>query len=525
MTELDAIAELSSDTSLPMLDGTVGQQLRLQASRNADLLAVMWVPSQGDTAALTYAELLVAVEAEAGRLAQIAVRGDRVAVWAANCVQWLIVEYAAALTGTILAPLNTAWTDDELQGALTQVRPAAFYAGRDGRGTDLLRRAGHLVDSDDGYTVIDLNDVAVRPRPTPYSGPELSADDPMLIQFTSGTTGQSKGATLTHRSILNAGHFRAAATGAAAGDVWVNPIPLHHVGGSAIIAMASLCTGGCYVALPRFHAVTQVSLMAAVGATHTGGVPTMLDALLEVPGFDTVLAGLRSVGIGGTSVPPSLVERISAHGARVSLAYAQSECPMITQTGVSADPVQVATTVGTPVPHTEIRICDDTTGNIVRRNQIGEVCVRSPLTMLGYWDLPQATSEVFDGQGFLRTGDLGSIDSDGVVRIHGRAREVIIRGGENIYPAEIENVMLRHPAVAAIAVVGTPSVRWGEEVAAVVQTATEVTVDELETHARASLAHFKIPRHWRFVEDLPLTASGKVRKFELPALFVAESPA
>jgi fatty-acyl-CoA synthase len=191
---------------------------------------------------------------------------------------------------------------------------------------------------------------------------------------------------------------------------------------------------------------------------------------------------------------------------------------MVTQSDPAGDATHVTSTVGVPVPHTELRIVG-TDGRIASCGEVGEVCVRSPLTMLGYWDMPGATSDVFDADGFLHTGDLGSIDDDGVVRIHGRAREVIIRGGENVYPIEVEDVLLRHLAVAAVAVVAAPSERWGEEVAAVVKLVAPgaATADELMHHTAKALAHFKVPRHWRFIDAFPMTASGKIRKVELPA--------
>lgn len=522
MTLVRVPAVLGPDTSMPLLVRSVGDQLRLQAGTVGQAPAVMWTHGN-HLAALTYRELLTAGQVAAATIARYAQPGQRVCVWAANCVQWVILEYASALAGTILAPLNTAWTDDEVCHALQLTTPAMLFAGLDNRGADLRERAAHLAADTTDCHPVDLQNVAIRPDPAPFDAPTVSPHDPFLIQFTSGTTGRAKGATLSHRAALNAGHIRALTFDAGTDDVWVNPIPLHHVGGSVIIVLAALCSGGCYVAAPRFDPSAQVALMTATRATHIGGVPTMFYALLDTPGFADVLATLRSVGLGGSSVPPSMVERLANHGPRVSLAYAQSECPMVTQSDPTGDSQHVATTVGMPVPHTELRILAPD-GHIVVRGEVGEVCVRSPLTMTGYWDRPEATAEVFDADGFLHTGDLGSIDADGVVRIHGRARELIIRGGENIYPGEIEDVLMGHPAVAAAAVLATPSQRWGEEVAAVVKPAASgaVTADELQAYARKRLAHFKIPRRWRFVDDLPLTASGKVRKVDLPALFTTE---
>ncbi len=509
-----------------LLDMAVGDRLREQSARLPEQPALRWAADPNDPGSLvtlTYRELLVLSEDLAVEILQTAVPGDRVAVWGANTAAWVLVECACALSGTVLTGFNTAWTDHEVQQALELTAPRLVFAGADNRGMDLRARAAALVETP-GSRVVDLEAVALDPAVVSRVldvRPTVGADDPFLIQFTSGTTGRAKGATLSNRAALNAGWLRAQTFGADESDVWVNPVPLHHIGGSCIILLAALSSGGTYVVQERFDPAAMVGLMRATGATRTGGVPTMLYALLEVPGADEAISSVQSVGLGGTSVPPSLVERIQRdHGATVSVAYAQSECPMITSTLPDANPTAVATTVGVPVPHTELRILR-TDGTEADADEVGEVVVRSPITMSGYWEMPEATADVFDEAGFLHTGDLGTVDGDGVVRIHGRAREVIIRGGENIYPIEVEDVLLRHPAVDSVAVVATPSERWGEEVGAVVRLVPGQGAhsDDLEAHATSSLAHFKVPRHWRFVDQMPLTASGKIRKVELSDLF------
>ncbi len=522
-----APSDLAPDTSTPLLDTTVGGRLRAQAERVPDAVALMWDAGHEDQSltTLTYAQLLAVAEACAADIVAQAGPGERVAVWATNLPEWVILECASALAGTVLTPFNTAWTDEEVRHALRLTAPRLLYVGPDNRGVDLRNRAAALAGEVPGCLPLDLSRIATDPRTIAAASaaplPQVSAEDPFLIQFTSGTTGRAKGATLSHRAALNAGWIRALTFSADESDIWLNPVPLHHIGGSCIILLAALSSGGCYIVQPRFDPPTMVALLGTSKATRIGGVPTMLYALLDVPGADEALATVRTVGLGGTSVPPSLVERVQhQYGATASVAYAQSECPMITSTLPDSDAATVATTVGVPVPHTGLRIVTED-GQLAGRGEIGEVCVRSPITMTGYWDMPEATAEVFDADGFLHTGDLGSIDDAGVVRIHGRAREVIIRGGENIYPIEVEDVLLRHPAVASVAVLATPSVRWGEEVGAVVKLVSPAAASaaDLEEHTARSLAHFKVPRHWRFVSEFPLTASGKIRKVELGALF------
>ncbi|MBL7520714.1 acyl--CoA ligase [Frankia sp. CNm7] len=509
-------------TGDPLPDRAVGEQLRAQAAARADRPALAWAAGDDPEAprSLTYRELLRAAEVAAAGIARRARPGARVAVWAANGPEWVIVEHACALAGTVLVPLNTAWTDDEVAHALALTSPSLLFVGFDNRGVDLRARAAGLAGPSRGCDVVDLATVATRPPPVSFAPPAVRPPAPVRLQFPSGATGRAQGAPRSHRAALSAGHLRALTVHADERDVWLNPVPLHHVGGSVVMLLAALASGGCYVAMSRFHPATQVALMRATGATRTGGVPTMFYALLDTPGFDRALAAVRSVGLGGTSVPPSLVERLQAHGATVSVAYAQSECPMITQSDPAGDALHVATTVGVTVPHTDLRIVDPD-GHVVGRGEVGEVCVRSPLTMIGYWDMPDATDQVLDVDGFLHTGDLGSLDDQGVLRIHGRAREVIIRGGENVYPIEVEDFLLRHPAVDAVAVLAAPSERWGEDVAAVVRLSAPgaATAGDLTAFAATGLAHFKVPRHWRFVETFPLTASGKIRKTELLSLF------
>jgi fatty-acyl-CoA synthase len=521
-------SELTPLHTEPLLELSIGEQLRAQASRSPERRALIWVPdgNPGEVDSLTYKELLRAAESTAATIAEHTEVGDRVAIWATNGPEWVIAEYGSALAGTVLTPFNPAWTDPEVEHALGLTRPRVLFAGPDGRGVDLSDRAKALTATDGTCHVLGLAGVDIRPGySSGFDGPVVDPAAPFLIQFTSGTTGRAKGATLSHRAALNAGHIRALTINADESDVWLNPIPLHHVGGSVIIVLAPLTNGGAFVVMPRFDPTMQVALMRTVGATRTGGVPTMFYALLDVPGSEAVMAEVRSIGLGGTNVPPSLVERLQAFGATVSIAFAQSECPMITNSDPAGDATHIATTVGVTAPNTELRIVD-AADQVVARGEVGEVCVRSPITMLGYWGMPEATAEVFGTDGFLHTGDLGSIDGKGVLRIHGRARELIIRGGENIYPSEIEDVLLRHPTVSAVAVMATPSERWGEEVGAVVQLAagTSASADELAQHTASSLAHFKVPRHWRFVDAFPLTASGKIRKVELAGLFDEATP-
>jgi acyl-CoA synthetase (AMP-forming)/AMP-acid ligase II len=279
--------------------------------------------------------------------------------------------------------------------------------------------------------------------------------------------------------------------------------------------------GGSFVVLERYDRDQLIRLMSKVRATRMGGVPTMWHDILASSDLSKTVK-LNSVSLGGASVPPELVKSIYERlGARCGIGYGQSEFPIITAVMPGDPPEVVSDTVGRPLPHVEMKIIDPTTGQTLRYGEPGEICLRGPIRMDGYWGNPKATAETIDSEGFLHTGDLGTMAADGYCRIKGRLREVIIRGGENIYPAEIENALLAHPAVALAAVVGVDHPRLGQEVAAVItlRPGVKAGIAELESHVRKFVASFKVPKTWRFVECMPLTASGKVRKVELEAMF------
>jgi fatty-acyl-CoA synthase len=321
---------------------------------------------------------------------------------------------------------------------------------------------------------------------------------------------------------LNSGYFCSCNGRADERDVWLNPLPLHHVGGTCSVVLGALSVGGGYVVMQRFDVAEQIRLLPLTGATRIGGVPTMVLALLDHPDAAPATRQVLAVALGGASVPPSLVERVRRElDAIPSVGYGQSECPMVTNTDPADDAVVIATTVGRPSPHTTVKIADLDSGATVPLGTVGEVCVRSPLVMDGYYAMPDATAEVIDADDFLHTGDLGSMDERGIVTIHGRAREVIICGGENVYPIEVEDALLQHPAVASSAVVAVPDDRYGEVVGAAILLVpgTQVAVDELEAFVATRVAYFKVPRHWCFVDEMPLTASGKIRKVDLTDRF------
>jgi fatty-acyl-CoA synthase len=507
-------------TAIPLLDCSIGARLHDTVARFPDRPAVLWAEGL-EIRQLTYSGLLRESTDIAHWIRAQTAPGDRVAIWSSNSLEWILLEYACALAGTIVTAWNPAWTDPECLRARELTSPRLIFAGS-ARGSSLLARAQALAD---GRPVHALDTLRVRAAAAPAHGlPLVAPHDVFLLQFTSGTTGRPKAAALTHRASLNTAWLRARLFDADESDVWLNPVPMNHVGGAIAMLLGAMVTGGAYVLMNRYEPGEYLRLMKTCGVTRVGGVPTMFVAALEHPDWGTTRS-VRSIGLGGAQIPQTLIARLrEAFKAPVLSTYGQSECPLITTTVPGDDPHRALETVGQVAPHVELKICSLHDGQQQPVGAVGEILVRAPTMMTGYFGMPEATATAFDADGFLHTGDLGSIDGEGYLRIHGRARDVIIRGGENIYPAEVEDALLQHPAVALIGVVGVPDPRWGQTVAAAVVLRAAATADanELQAFAAARLAHFKVPRRWRFERQLPLNASGKIQKLEVEKMFRQE---
>lgn len=513
------------EDGIALLDCPLGEVLRRSAARFPERPAIAWAEGDG-IATLSYAQFLEQAERIAWWLLARAEPGDRIAPWSRNSVDWALLEFGCALAGMVVAAWNPGWTDFECEHARDLTEPALVLAGHDTRGVSLHDRARSIAGADRVVPLDGLRSLAASSMARPLPQPESS--DLFLIQFTSGTTGRAKGAALSHRSVVNGAWLRAAASGANETDVWVNPSPMNHMGGAVTMLPGAICVGGCYVVMNRFDAGEYLRLMRLTGATRIGGVPTMLLALLEHPDWQPGSVRLRAVGAGGAQVPQPLVERLMREfDAPVLVSYAQSECPIITSSTPGDPPRLLAETVGRCAPYVEIKVVDPMTGATRRVGEIGEIRVRSPVAMDCYYRAPEASAATIDSEGFLHTGDLGSLDAGGYVRIQGRSRDVIIRGGENVYPAEVEDALLLHPAVAQVAVVGVPDARWGQQVGAAVQLRDGTTAPpaELEAHAARRLAHFKVPRRWLFVDAFPLTPNGKIAKVEVEKRFAEAATA
>src|SRR5262245_13138908 len=510
-----------ADASVALRDLTVGDMLREAAKDSADALAlVAGVP--GVDRRWTFAEMLSEAERVAVALLARFSPGERVAVWAPNLPEWVLLEFGAALAGLVLVTVNPAYQQDELAYVLGQSGAAGVFLVNDWRGNpmrasvDAVRAAlpqlRHVVLFEDWDEFLDAG--------TPTALPEVSPDDPAQIQYTSGTTGFPKGALLRHGGLTDNAAMYAREAEIGRGDVYVNPMPLFHTAGCVMGVLGALYARAVHVPVLAFDPGFVLELIERERGTALLGVPTMQIAMLEHPDVATRdLSSLRSSVSGGSLVPAELVRRIEeTFAVRFCIVYGTTECsPLVTMTRFSDTPEDKAETIGRPMPQTEVKIIDPIDGEIVATGVVGELCARGYMVMHGYFENASATAEAIDADGWYHTGDLASMDERGYCRIEGRLKDMIIRGGENIYPREIEAVLFEHHCIADVAVVGIPDDKWGEQVVAFVRLAGDEcpTPDELSTHVRAQLAAFKVPRTWIFVETFPLTGSGKVQKFVL----------
>jgi len=351
--------------------------------------------------------------------------------------------------------------------------------------------------------------------------PTVSPLDPIQIQYTSGTTGFPKGALLHHKGLVNEAHFVALRAGMSDGGVNINAMPMYHIGGGAVTSFGTLSMHGTFVIMPGFDAGLMLELFQAYRGTHSLVVPTMLVALLDHPDREARdLSSLQTIMSGASAVPAALVHRtIELLGCGFSILFGQTEMHgVISQTGVTDSSSDQSETVGRPLEQLEVKIADDITGIPVPVGQQGEICCRGYQNMLGYYKMPEATASTIDADGWLHMGDIGTMDERGYLRVTGRLKDMIIRGGLNIYPREIEELLFTHPAVADAAVVGVPDERWGEQVVAVVELrgdAPATTADELYQFCRDRMSAHKAPAQWVFVDRMPTTPTGKIQKFVL----------
>ncbi len=523
-----------ADISEPVLETTVGGVLRAAAAAGPDMLAMVGgVPDPGQRRRWTYAELLAEAEQAARALTARFAPGERVAVWAPNLPEWVILEYAAGLAGLVLVTVNPALRPAELAYVLNQSGAAGIFLVPEFRSP----MAAFLAEVRPEVPV--LQDVVFFTEWAEFLDTasaqavllEVSPDDIAQIQYTSGTTGFPKGAELHHRGLTNNARFNAGRIGLQPGEVYVNPMPLFHAAGCGMGVLGTVQNLAVHVPVLAFDPALVLELLEAERGAVFGGVPTMMIAMLGHPDFERRdLSGLRVAMSGGAPVPAELVQQVEARlGVRFSIVFGTTECsPLVTQVKLDDSAQDRAETLGTPLPQTEIQIADVATGGPVPVGQAGELCARGYLVMRGYHDSPEATAAAIDAEGWYHTGDLASLDGRGYLRIEGRIKDMIIRGGENIYPREIEDVLFAHPAVAEAVVIGIPDQTWGEVVAAYVRPVPGQAApdpEQLRAYCRERLAPYKTPQHWLFVNAFPMTPSGKIQKFKLRESFNADQSA
>ena len=528
--ELD-ISYWPADRSSPVRDTTVGSLLREAAQRTPDALALVAHEPDGTRRTWSYAELLAESERVAAALCARFDPGERVAVWAPNIPEWILLEFGTALAGLVLVTVNPAYLPRELAFVLNQSGAAGIFLVPEFRSPMLKFLDEIRADVPTLREVVLFTewDAFLAGAPADAALPEVHPDDLAQIQYTSGTTGSPKGAELHHRGLTNNARFFTERIGLTAGDVYVNPMPLFHTAGCAMGVLGGVAQGAVQIPIRAFDPAAVLDVCERERASVLGGVPTMYIAMLaEDATRPRELSSLRVVCSGGSTVPADLVRQVEQRfDARFSIVFGTTECsPLLSQVRPDDDAADRAETLGRALPQTEIKVCDPMSGDPVPVGALGELCARGYLVMRGYHDDPEATGEAIDGDGWYHTGDLASMDARGFLRVEGRIKDMIIRGGENIYPREIEDVLFAHPAVADVAVVGVPDPHWGEIVAAVVRLheGAHTTDAELHAHCRAHLAPYKTPARWEYVEAFPLTASGKVQKFKLRETLAARVP-
>ncbi|WP_455886634.1 AMP-binding protein [Pseudomonas rustica] len=539
-----------------LLTQTIGQAFDATVARCADGEALV---SRHQGLRYSWRQLAEQVEVHARALMALGVNtGERVGIWSPNCAQWCILQLASAKVGAILVNINPAYRVGELEYVLRQSGCRWLVCADAFKTSDYHAMVEELVPELASATPGELASerlpelrgvisLAANPpagflpwhalaeRAGQASAEALTArqqslqfDQPVNIQYTSGTTGAPKGATLSHYNILNNGFMVGESLGLTANDRMVIPVPLYHCFGM-VMANLGCITHGSTMIYPNdaFDAELTLRAVAEERASILYGVPTMFIAMLDHParqGMD--LSTLRSGIMAGATCPIEVMRRVidQMHMAEVQIAYGMTETsPVSLQTGPDDELELRVTTVGRTQPQLENKLVD-ADGCIVPRGEIGELCTRGYSVMLGYWDNPQATADAIDPAGWMHSGDLAVMDEHGHVRIVGRNKDMIIRGGENIYPRELEEFFYTHPAVADAQVIGIPCSRYGEEIVAWIKLhpGHRATVEELQGWCKARIAHFKVPRHIRFVDEYPMTVTGKVQKFRMREISVAE---
>ena len=532
MTQQSRPSYSSGISDVPLLGDTIGDNLERTVAAHGDREALVDVPSGRRW---TYTELLADVDALAkGLLAKGVAAGDRIGIWAPNGPEWTILQYATARVGAILVNVNPAYRSHELtyvvnQSGMRMLVSALSHKTSDYRAmieevrADLPSLSEIVYIGDASWDALVAAGSGTSDADLVERGAGLGPDDPINIQYTSGTTGFPKGATLSHHNILNNGYFVGELLRYTEQDRICIPVPFYHCFGMVMGNLAATSHGACMVIpAPSFEPEATLRAVVDERCTSLYGVPTMFIAELGLADFaDYDLSSLRTGIMAGSTCPVEVMKRVVAemNMAEVAISYGMTETsPVSTMTRVDDDLARRTETVGRSMPHIESKVVDPVTGVPLPRGEAGELCTRGYSVMLGYWEDPDKTAEAIDSARWMHTGDLATMDDDGYVSIVGRIKDLVIRGGENVYPREVEEFLYTHPAIADVQVIGVPDGKYGEELMAWVVLAPgheSLTAEEVRDFADGRLAHYKIPRYVHVTESFPMTVTGKVRKVEM----------
>ena len=535
---MPALAYASGDTATPLLQETIGQNLESMVARFPDRYALV---SMHQGIRQSYRAFNESVDLLAMGLLRLGLEvGDRVGIWSPNCAEWVWLQYATAKVGAILVNINPAYRTHEVRYALAQSGCRVLVSAQKYLSSDYRAMVSEVRDELDGLErVIFLDtprwDALMEPA---RDGMEevlaertagLHQDDAINIQYTSGTTGFPKGATLSHSNILNNAFFIGEACAYSEEDRVCIPVPLYHCFGMVLGTLACTTHGSAIILPgPGFNPEEVLTAVQGERCTSLYGVPTMFIAELAHPDLKSFdLSSLRTGIMAGSPCPVEVMKQVISdmNMTDVTIAYGMTETsPVSTQTMTTDTIERRVSTVGRVHPHVEIKIIDPESGKTMERGRDGELCTRGYSVMLGYWNEPERTEDSIDTEGWMHSGDLATMDSEGYVNIVGRIKDMIIRGGENIYPREIEEYLYGHPAIEDVQVIGVPDIKYGEQVMAWVKLreGAEATGEEIKGFCRGRIAHFKVPQYVKFVDGFPMTVTGKVRKVEMREVSIAE---
>ena len=517
-----------AQTDAKIWDTTVGVHLRAVAVDHPDLVAMVEIDDAGEARGKwTYSNLLANSDRLARSLASRFAPGEKVVVWAPNIPEWIFMEYACGLAGLVLVTANPSFQAKELRYVLEQSGAVALFMVDEFRGNPMREIAENATASVEGIReVINLNDETALHARGALEGvlPAVAPDDAAQIQYTSGTTGFPKGAVLSHKNLINNARLYCHRKKVGRHSVWANFMPLFHTAGCATGALGCLQAACKMLLIKRFDADVFAKLIEEQGVTTCFAVPTMLFGLLEaLERKPRDMSSLEVISTGGAPVPPELVRRVRKRlDCHLLSAFGQTEhSPMICLNPIEATQEQIVETAGQPLPQTEVSVQSPEDSRVMPIGEVGEICARSYGVMIGYNDNPEATGAAIDEDGWLHTGDLGTMDAQGFIRVTGRVKDMIIRGGENLFPAEIEAVLVEHSQIRQVAVVGLPDEKWGEIIAAFMLSETTPELHELKAYCQKHLSAQKTPTTWVQVPEFPLTGSGKVQKFAIRDKFLA----